>query len=196
MIRGSLFLSETRPPGGTLAPWESLVVEAAGNVIEFWGFKSNHGRVWALLYLRGEPLSAGEIRDTLGLSKGAVSMVTRELEGWGVIHRVRRAGDASWLFDAETNLAQMIHRVITEREAKFVQRIETDLLQAEALARNAKTVSPETLDRVARMRVLAQATRKAMDLFLATARLDVSVVTSILNAPVARGVLRRLGRKR
>ena len=33
---------------GTLAPWEALVVDAVGNVIDFWKFKRNQGRVWAL----------------------------------------------------------------------------------------------------------------------------------------------------
>src|ERR1700726_1085527 len=86
-----------------LEPWEALVVDAVGSVIEFWGFKSNHGRIWALLYLRGTPLSALQLQTELGLSKGAVSMVTRELEQWGVVNRVRVPGAHSWLFDAETN---------------------------------------------------------------------------------------------
>ena len=38
---------------GGLPRWEALTTDAVGNVIEFWGFKHNQGRVWALLYLRG-----------------------------------------------------------------------------------------------------------------------------------------------
>src|SRR6476661_6372016 len=57
---------------GHLEPWEALVVDAVGNTIDFWRFKRNHGRVWALLYLRGKPSSAAEIQRALGLSKGAV----------------------------------------------------------------------------------------------------------------------------
>ena len=71
-------------------------MDAVGNVIEFWGFKRNQGRVWALLYLRGEPLTAGEIERELELSKGGVSMLLRDLERWGVIsacaRRARVAG--------------------------------------------------------------------------------------------------------
>ena len=65
---------------GHLAPWEAIAIDAVGNVIEFWGFKRNQGRVWALLYLRGEPLTAGEIERELDLSKGGVSMLLRDLE--------------------------------------------------------------------------------------------------------------------
>ena len=88
-------------PRGQLAEWESLATGAVGTVIEFWGFKANHGRVWAVLYLRDKALSAAEIQATLGLSKGAVSMVTRELEQWGVVRRVRPPHSDAWHFEAE-----------------------------------------------------------------------------------------------
>src|SRR5437870_5171843 len=94
--RGHLLRDDDAEGPGTLEPWEALVVDAVGNTIDFWRFKRNHGRVWALLYLRGRALSAAEIQEALGLSKGAVSMVTREIESWGVIHRARAPGDATW----------------------------------------------------------------------------------------------------
>ena len=56
---------------GNLSRWEAMATDAVGQVIEFWGFKRNHGRVWALLYLRDEPLSAAHIEEELALSKGA-----------------------------------------------------------------------------------------------------------------------------
>ena len=78
------------PVGETISDstdWRSLVADAVGNFIEFWGFKRNHGRVWALLYLEGRAMTASEIQDALDLSKGAVSMITREIERWGVSRR-------------------------------------------------------------------------------------------------------------
>ncbi len=30
---------------------ETLVTDAIGQLMEFWGFKRNMGRVWAMLYL-------------------------------------------------------------------------------------------------------------------------------------------------
>ena len=74
---------------------ECQAADAVGNFIEFWGFKRNHGRIWALLYLQGQPLTAAELQSRLGLSKGGVSMMTRELERWGVIHRRRPPGARS-----------------------------------------------------------------------------------------------------
>ena len=171
---------------GNLEPWEALVVDAVGNTIDFWHFKRNHGRLWALLYLRGRALSAAEIQVSLGLSKGAVSMVTRELEQWGVIQRARTPGAATWRFVAETDLLRMIRRVIEEREAAFVSRVRADLERAEELAKARGDVPPEVLARVSRMKTLAGLVDKALRAFLLTARLDVGGALSILQEPTKR----------
>lgn len=128
---------------GRLAPWEAIAVDAVGNVIEFWGFKRNQGRVWALLYLRGEPLTAGEIERELDLSKGGVSMLLRDLERWGVIQRVRLPQDSAWRYAAETDLVRMVTHVIEEREAGFVARIRADLAEARRLAESMSNVPRE-----------------------------------------------------
>lgn len=160
--------------GGDLSRWEAITVDAVGNVIEFWGFKRNQGRVWALLYLRGEPLAAGAIEKALGLSKGAVSMLLRDLERWGVIVRVREPGSSAWQYEAETDLIKMVSRVVEEREAAFLSRIRADLAEARRLALAEGSVPPERLSRLDRMAALAEQTERAIRLFLKTARLDVS----------------------
>lgn len=176
-------------PGGTLPRWQKHVADAMGTAIEFWGFKSNHGRVWALLYLEGVPLSAAEIQKRLGMSKGAVSMITRELEQWRVVHRVRAEASSSWHFEAETNLFEMIRHVVEEREARLISRIEKDLTEAELEAR-AADVDPEVVERIRRLRLLTRRTSQAVEAFLKTARLDVTGVTGLL-VETGRKVLRR-----
>ncbi len=163
-----------------LPMWESLVVNAVGAVIEFWGFKRNQGRVWGLLYLRSHPMDAAALRDALGLSKGAASMLLRELEGWGVIHRSRPPDSASWRFSAQVDLLQMIGHVFREREVVVVQRVLQDLAEAERLARLSEGVAPEALERLRRMRRLAGIIEHALGVFLRTARLDVAPIHDIL----------------
>ena len=191
LMRGHLLEGEDDTGSGDLEPWEALVVDAVGNTIDFWHFKRNHGRVWALLYLRGRALSAGEIQASLGLSKGAVSMVTRELETWGVIHRARTPGDATWRFVAETELMRMIRRVIEDREAQFVAHVRQDLEAAERLARNEGDVPADVLARVTRMKNLAGFVDKALRAFLLTARLDVGGALNALQEPVRQATRRR-----
>jgi DNA-binding transcriptional regulator GbsR (MarR family) len=175
---------------GRLAQWEAIAVEAVGNVIEFWGFKRNQGRVWALLYLRGEPLTAGEIERELDLSKGGVSMLLRDLERWGVIQRVRLPQDTVWRYGAETDLVRMVTHVIEEREAGFVARIRADLAEARRLAEATGGVPHERLVRLEKMATLADHVERALRLFIKTSRLDVSGVLSVFRdevSPTRRG---------
>jgi HTH-type transcriptional regulator, glycine betaine synthesis regulator len=165
---------------GRLAPWEAIAVDAVGNVIEFWGFKRNQGRVWALLYLRGEPLTAGEIERELDLSKGGVSMLLRDLERWGVVRRVRLPQDSAWRYGAETDLIRMVSHVVEEREAGFIERIRADLSEARRLAEEAGNVPQEHLARLEKMATLAEHVERALRLFVKTARLDVGGILGAL----------------
>jgi DNA-binding transcriptional regulator GbsR (MarR family) len=171
--------SEVPAQAGKLAPWEAIAVDAVGNVIEFWGFKRNQGRVWALLYLRGEALTAGEIERELDLSKGGVSMLLRDLERWGVIQRVRLPQDSAWRYAAETDLVRMVTHVIEEREAGFVARIRADLAEARRLAQSVTGVPGERLARLEKMTTLAEHVERALRLFIKTSRLDVSGVLAV-----------------
>lgn len=165
---------------GTLAPWEALVVDAVGSVIGFWQFKRNQGRVWALLYLRGRAMSALEIQEALGLSKGGVSMLVRELEQWDVVRRVRAPRDEVWRYAAETDLMKMIGRVVSEREAGLVRSVRDDLDHALAMARR-DNVDPVVLTRLRRMKTLADLIDTALTAFLQTARFDVGAARAVLD---------------
>jgi len=178
------FVDPPEPRAAPLSEWESLVVDSVGTVIEFWKFKRNQGRVWALLYLRGRAMTALELQEVLELSKGAVSMVTRELEQWGVVRRVRAPHDAAWHFEAETELMRMVGRVIEEREFKVVQKVHADLEHAERLARREGNVPTATLQRLARMKTLAFLIERAVRGFLHTARLDVGGAVAVLSETI------------
>lgn len=95
---------------------EMLVSDAVGRLMEFWGFKRNMGRIWTVLYLSDESLTAADLRDKLELSAGGVSMMLTELARWGVVKKVWVKGDRRDHFAAEGNLWKMISRVLNERE--------------------------------------------------------------------------------
>jgi HTH-type transcriptional regulator, glycine betaine synthesis regulator len=170
---------------GGLPRWESIAVEAVGHVIEFWGFKHNQGRVWALLYLRATAMSATQLEEELGLSKGGVSMLVRDLERWGVVHRVRQPGAGAWHYRSETDLVRMVSRVIEERELAFLSRIRAELAAARRVAAAAPGVGRDRLQRLERMNALAQAAERALKVFLRTARLDVRSMLATFRDPVA-----------
>lgn len=170
-----------------LADWEAVAIEAVGNTIDFWRFKRNHGRVWALLYLRDEAMSAQELQEVLRLSKGAVNLVTRELERWSVIKRVRAPHDASWRFVAVTDFWSMVRRVLEERELRLVSDVRADLEAALTRARQA-SADKAALERLARMAKLATVVDRSLRAFLRSAQLDVS-------SAVQAALSHRLGRR-
>jgi HTH-type transcriptional regulator, glycine betaine synthesis regulator len=184
VLAGQLEESGAETDRRSLASWEMIAIDAVGNVIEFWGFKRNQGRVWALLYLRDETLSAATIETQLGLSKGGVSMLLRDLEHWGVIRRVRAPGESAWRYRAETELVRMVTRVVEKREAEFIARVRADLSEARRLANEAGDVPARRLVRLNKMMALADATEKALKLFIRTARLDVGGMFGIFREGV------------
>lgn len=165
--------------------WERLAIEAVGNTIEFWGFKRNQGRVWALLYLRDVTLTAAEIEKELALSKGGVSMLLRDLERWGVVLRVRAPDDASWRYRAEVDLLAMARRVIEEREFSFISRVRADLERARGMAEADPATPKSKVARLQKMELLALATERALRLFLKTSKLDVGSMFGAFRPPAA-----------
>lgn len=170
-----------------MTSWEELVADSVGNVIEFWGFKRNQGRLWAILYLRDAELTAVELQSVLGLSKGAVSMITRELEQWGVVRRLRRRGESSWRFGANSDLLSMVNRVLESREVAFIARVRADLEAAERAAKADAQASAQVVQRVVQMRRLAELVERSVRVFLRTARLDITGLVGALQARARRG---------
>lgn len=177
----------TGEPEGKLLQWETVAIDAVGNVIEFWGFKRNQGRVWAFLYLRDVALTAAEIEKELELSKGGVSMLIRDLERWGVVLRVRASGDSAWRYKAESDLLRMARRVIEEREFAFIARIRADLEEARKLAQADASTTKAQIQRLQRMETLAEATEKGLKIFLKTSRLDVGSMFEVFSPLKQRG---------
>ncbi len=105
------------------AMWPSELVfsDAIGRLMEFWVFKRNMGRVWAVLHLSDEALTTKDLRDRLQLSSGTVSMTLTELQRWGVVKKLWVQGTRAEHFTAENNLWKMVSRVLRERELVEIQ---------------------------------------------------------------------------
>ena len=97
------------------------VADAIGGLMESWGFKRNMGRVWAMLYLEQQPLSAADIGERLSLSSGAMSMLLAELQQWSVVKKAWVPGERRDYWEAETSIWKMVSRVLRERELRWIQ---------------------------------------------------------------------------
>ncbi|NOY93459.1 MAG: MarR family transcriptional regulator [Deltaproteobacteria bacterium] len=176
------------PPSQKPWPSEILVSDAIGRLMEFWGFKRNMGRVWAVLHLSDRPLSAAELRSRLGLSSGAVSMTVNELSRWGVIKRVWQAGERRDYFVPEGNIWKMVSRVYAQREKlevlDAIDAFEQALTMAEEKAASA---TPEESERAARqverirgLLKLARLGRTLIEALIERGRIDATPLLQIL----------------
>jgi DNA-binding transcriptional regulator GbsR (MarR family) len=182
-------MSESRPESeeptelaaesGELWQSERIVSDAIGRLMVLWGFKRNMGRVWTLLYLSDEPLTAHALRERLQLSAGAISMTLSELARWGVVRKVVRQGDRHDYFEAESSLWKMISRVLRERErAEVVLAIEALEDALAALARREDDAESARVrvqsERIQQLLELARLGRSMLDAVIDNARLDAS----------------------
>jgi DNA-binding transcriptional regulator GbsR (MarR family) len=171
---------------GPEALWESerIVSDTIGRLMVLWGFKRNMGRVWTVLYLAGEPLTAKQLRERLQLSTGAVSMTLGELGRWGVVRKLWVQGDRRDFYEAEANVWKMVSRVMREREraeiAAAVEAFEDALLALERRvedrggAGGASARVRVQRERIEKLIELAKMGRSMLDALINNARLDVS----------------------
>ncbi len=123
-----------------------LAADAVGEVAEYWGFKGSMGRIWALLYLSPDPLSADVIAEKTGLSTGAVSMALSDLVEWGVVSRVPGGDDRKRHFAAETDVWSLVRRIVKAREIPLLQRTVERLAAAVSELESAVRDAPDDPD--------------------------------------------------
>jgi HTH-type transcriptional regulator, glycine betaine synthesis regulator len=145
------------------------------------------GRIWSVLYLSADPLSAEDLRGLLRLSSGAVSMTLSELSRWGVVRKVWVQGERKDFFVAEVQLWKMISRVFNEREkVEIVSAIEA----FEGALRALERLSPQGDEQRARVLLqkeriqnlldLAKLGQGLLDALLSTAKLDAGPLVRFL----------------
>ncbi len=156
---------------------EKLTGDAVGKLMEFWNFRKNLGRIWSLLYLEPDPLTAAEIGERLRLAAGTVSMSLNELLHWGAIQKVYREGDRRDFFQAESDLGRLITGVLRARERRLLDETREALARAkEALSESSKKdpVQAFKLQRVLLLSQLSDMALILLDQLLDQKRIDVT----------------------
>ena len=108
----------------SLAPDQKLryAAESVGQFIEYWGFRSIHGRIWAVVYLSPNPISTLEIIQKLGVSKGLVSKAVGELLEYGLIQCSGHTVYARRTYTASEDVGSIVGSVLRGREMALLQR--------------------------------------------------------------------------
>ena len=94
-----------------------------------WGVNRSVAQIHALLYLSADPITAETISESLGLARSNVSTAMRELQGYGIVRRVHVVGDRRDHFVAETDLWDMLMRIVAERKRREVDPTVTMLAE-------------------------------------------------------------------
>ncbi len=116
-----------------------------------WGVNRSVAQIHALLYLSDKPLTAEAISESLGHARSNVSTAMRELQGYGIVRRVHVEGDRRDHFVAETDLWEMLMRIVAERKRREVDPTVAMLAElADRLSKD-KTAPPLLRERVVRM---------------------------------------------
>lgn len=83
-----------------------------------WGFNRTVGQIYALLVISESALSANDIGDALGVSRGNVSMGLKELHSWQLVQTTHKAGDRKDYYRAKGTIWDMANRVFEERRKR------------------------------------------------------------------------------
>lgn len=91
-----------------------------GEMGTHWGVNRSAAQIHALLYLSDRPLPADEIVDSLKLARSNVSTALKDLQSYAIVRRVHVEGDRRDHFVAETDLWEMLMRIVAERKHREV----------------------------------------------------------------------------
>jgi DNA-binding transcriptional regulator GbsR (MarR family) len=103
------------------------LAETIGEFIQYWGFKSIHGRVWTMIYLSEKPISTPEIVESLCVSKGLVSLAINELLQFKLIKEEEKVSFGAQTYSAEPDVARVVRDVLRERELKILTDVESKI---------------------------------------------------------------------
>lgn len=135
------------------------VCDAVGAYIEGWGFRSIHGRVWALLAMHEGPMAQSEIAEVLGVSRSLVSLAISELSDYGLVRATSKARNAPW--EATWDVWPTITDVIRSREWMLMERARQALEAAADEAKFAREAGTDSRWDEGRIRLLLTMTEFA-----------------------------------
>ncbi len=93
-------------------------IELWGQLGPFWGVSPTTARVYGYLISRKEAVTADEIMEGVGLSRGGVSMACRELADWGLIDAARAESSRAIAYRPETDLEKVMRNIVRARKRR------------------------------------------------------------------------------
>ena len=89
-------------------------VEAGGNFTQSLGVGRVLGQIYAYMFFSPEPQTLDDLKEALGISKGAASMAVRQLAQWGAVRRVWVKGERKDYYEATDELGNIIRKALVD----------------------------------------------------------------------------------
>jgi len=134
-----------------------VLADSVGDFIKYWGFKEIHGKVWLTIYLSDKPITAKELTNHLGVTKGLISTALSELIAYRVVNKVSLGDARSPGYTSSQDLLEVILNILQNRELKLTTKIEDNIVEL------SKEVSPHDAEMQEKVEKLQQMTRFAID---------------------------------
>jgi DNA-binding transcriptional regulator GbsR (MarR family) len=163
---------------------ELQVAEAVGQLMEFWGFKRQMGRLWTILFLSPEPLDVAALAERLQMSNSAVSLSLAELQQWGAARKTWVAGERRDFYSVEPRIWRLVRSVVERRELVLIRDASEAFAAADKALRElrAGSVSRSAIAfkrrRLAYLRALASVGDRMVRAFVAGKSVDPSELSS------------------
>ena len=93
-------------------------VQSWGSLGSSWGISRTMAQIHAILLLSPESMTADELLEELGISRGNVSMSLKSLIEWGIVHKEYRAGERKEYFYAEKDIYRVATQIAQERRKR------------------------------------------------------------------------------
>lgn len=131
-----------------------------------WGISPTMAEIHGLLFITGAALTADDIMERLGISRGNVSMNLNKLVEWGLVHRVHKRGDRRDYFESLGDVWETFTVVATQRKRREIDPILNTLRQCKA------RLTPEALGPAAATPAAEDRRRRVNELLSALSLLD------------------------
>jgi HTH-type transcriptional regulator, glycine betaine synthesis regulator len=94
---------------------DEIIKEGIADTMDMYGGSRSVGQIYAILYMKGAPMTLDELRDETGMSKGSMSLGVRKLLDDKIIHKVFKRGERKDLYQAEADFFQFFSSFFTKR---------------------------------------------------------------------------------
>lgn len=141
------------------------LADQIGQFIEHWGFKKIHGEIWTHIWLAKKPMDATTLVKRLQCSKALVSLATKDLIHYNVIHVVGQGTRRKILLEANRDIRSVIANVVMNREARMLESVMGHFKKTNSLNDKAKKdldLDDEKLNSLQMMISLAQLSLNAI----------------------------------